>query len=272
MGYDYPPVPLISPPKPHNCRRYEGKVCIVTASTKGIGLAIATRFAEEGGKVVVSSRKKDAVDQVVADLKTRGFEAVGTVCHQAKKEDRKAVIDLALATWGRIDVVVLNAAINPGPANQAALLVPDDVFDKLFETNVKSNFQFIKEVYPHLPKPGGNILLVASSGAYVPMSPMGVYGVSKTALLGMVKLFANDLGREGIRVNGLCPGQTRTYMAEFTWKEPERLAMAEMMTTLGRISDPWEQSGVAAFICSDDASFINGENLVVSGGQIGSRL
>ena len=127
--YEYPDEPLISSPTPHNCRRYEGKVVVLTASTLGMGLAMATRFAEEGAKVVVSSRKQAQVDQTVASLTGRGFEACGAPCHQGKQEDRRNLIKLAVDTYGKIDAVVLCTGIQPGPATQDETLnVPSEMF------------------------------------------------------------------------------------------------------------------------------------------------
>lgn len=271
--YTYTDEPQISSPEPHNCKRYEGKVCLCTASTLGIGLACATRFAEEGGKVIVSSRKQEQVDAVVKDLTGRGFEVSGMVCHQGKGEDRKKLIDFTLQKHGKIDVVALCAGIQPGPATKANTLeVEDDMFDKIFEVNVKSCFQFVKEVFPHVTKPGGNFLFVSSKGGFAPAPPLGLYGVSKLAVVGLTKLFAGELGTHGVRFNCIAPGVCRTRFAEILWRPtkegkpaPAREA-TEAMSYLHRVSDPWEVASVVAFLCSNDANYITGENFIIGGG------
>lgn len=271
--YAYPDEPEIVCPIPHNCRRYEGKVCLTTASTLGIGLAIATRMAEEGGKVVVSSRKQEQVDAVVKDLTSKGYECIGAVCHQATTEHRKNLIDMTMKKWGKIDVVVLGAGVQPAPATKMNTLeVADDVFDKVMEVNVKSFFQFTKEVWPYVTKPGGAFCFISSNGGFAPAPPLGIYGVSKLAVVGLAKLFAGELGTHGVRFNTIAPGVTRTRFAEILWKPskdgkiaPARLG-TENMAYLHRVAEPWEQASVVAFLCSHDAHYITGENMITGGG------
>ena len=165
--YEYPETPLIVPPTPHNCKRYEGKVVVITASTKGMGLAMATRFAEEGGKVVISSRKQNAVDEQVKILRNRGLEVIGCACHQGKHEDRIKMIDMAVKAYGKIDAVVLCTGIQPAPATGPTLDCPSEIFDKIFSTNVKSFWEFTKEVMPHL-NPRASFVFISSNGGMHP--------------------------------------------------------------------------------------------------------
>ena len=269
-SYEYPSEPQIS--YDHGCRRYVDKVCIVTASTLGIGLAIATRLAEEGGSIVISSRKQAQVDIVVSELKAKGLEASGCVCHQSKAEDRKALIDFTLATYGKIDVVVLNAAVQPGAANGPTLSVPDEMFDKIFDVNVKSYWQFCKDVKAHL-NPCASFCFVSSNGGYNPTPPLGIYAISKTAILGLTKLLAAELGPEGIRVNCLAPGLIRTRFSEFLWKDDgsgkrtgRALKQVESGAFLRRAGEPVEMGSAVAFMCSDDASYMTGETMLCTGG------
>ena len=165
--YEYPETPLIVPPNPHNCKRYEGKVDVITASPKGKRLAMATRFAEEGGKVVISSRKQNAVDEQVKILRNRGLEVIGCACHQGKHEDRIKMIDMAVKAYGKIDAVVLCTGIQPAPATGPTLDCPSEIFDKIFSTNVKSFWEFTKEVMPHL-NPRASFVFISSNGGMHP--------------------------------------------------------------------------------------------------------
>ena len=265
-------------------RRFEGKVCVVTASTAGIGLAIAARFAEEGGRVVVSSRKQAGVDEALATLRAlRGVEAAhvaGRACHVDKKEDRLAVLELAKSTYGPVDVLVLNAAVSTfvGPTMDT----PERDWEKMFRTNVKSTFLFAQEALPFL-RPGAfptkpaafapNILLVGSIAGFLPEQPIGAYAITKTTMIGMCKAMAKELAPKGIRVNLLAPGLIRTAFAAPLVASAESGAKQEEQmfpsgaSPLGRVGEPAEMAGVASFLCSADAAYVSGECIIAAGGS-----
>ena len=275
---------------PHcGCRRYVGRVCLVTASTAGIGLAIAMRFAEEGGKVVVSSRKQDAVDRAVTLIRGRPqvlpSDVVGVVCQVNDATQRSNLLRVTVTTFGPIDVLVLNAAVSTYVGLTAA--TPARHFDKLFETNVRSAFLFVQEALPHmralpadqLKRPNQfnpNILFVGSIAGYNPAAPIGIYGVTKTALIGLTKALSTELGpSHGIRVNLLAPGVVRTNFATILVDSVEGRTPAldlppKFHSDLGRVGEPPEMAGVAAFLCSADASYMTGETIVAAG--VGARL
>lgn len=193
-------------------RRLEGKVCIVTASSDGIGFAIAKRIGLEGAKVVLSSRKQKNVDEAVKTLKNLGISVVGAVCHVAKATDRKELYDLAVNKFGGIDILVSNAAVNPGVG--ALLDTPEEVWDKIFEVNVKASFLLAKEVKPFIVKRGGgSIVFISSVGGYTPSNLLAAYSVSKTALFGLTKAAALDCAKDNIRVNCVAPGVIETRFA-----------------------------------------------------------
>ncbi|EER14278.1 3-oxoacyl-acyl-carrier protein reductase precursor, putative [Perkinsus marinus ATCC 50983] len=257
------PRPLLS--------RYEGRLCVVTASTAGIGKAIATRMLQEGGKVIISSRKQASVDAALAELKPEFGERVkGVVCNVSKAEDRAALLNAAITFGdGMIDVLVSNAAssITVGPTENCN----DQQWDKMFENNVKSAWLLTKEFKNHMRKGTSAVLFVTSIAAFSLMPPLAVYGVTKTALTGLMKALAQELGPEGVRVNALAPGVVRTKFSELLWKNENAKNLWTNQSMLQRIAEPEEMAGPAAFLCSSDASYVTGETLLASGG-VSSRL
>eukprot|EP00873_Tetraselmis_striata_P046608 jgi/Tetstr1/466872/TSEL_011329.t1 len=251
-------------------RGLEGKVAIVTASTAGIGLATARRLAQEGARVMLSSRKQQNVDAAVAELRKEGLDVRGCVCHVSNSEHRQALVAATLKAFGGLDILVSNAAVNPstGPIVEQ----PDGVIDKILDVNVKAAIQLVREAAPHLRR-GGAIVFVASQLALQPAPPLGIYGVSKTALLGLTKGLALELGPEGVRVNSVLPGTIPTHFASALMDNGMGEAM-RAATPLGRLGTPEEVASVVAFLVSADAAFVTGENVVVNGGctQMASRL
>jgi dehydrogenase/reductase SDR family member 4 len=190
-------------------RRLEGKICVVTASTDGIGLAIAKRLGNEGAKIVVSSRKQTNVDEAVNTLKKQGIDVLGVTCHVAKESDRKKLFEETLKKFGGIDVLVSNAAVNP--AVGSVLDASEEVWDKIFDVNVKAAFLLAKEVKPFIvQRGGGSVIFISSIGGYQPFDLLGAYSVSKTALFGLTKAAALDLVKDNIRVNCVAPGVIET--------------------------------------------------------------
>lgn len=251
-------------------QKLDGKVAIVTASTDGIGLAIARKLAQDGAKVVVSSRKQVNVEKAVQNLKSENFEVTGEVCHVGKSQDRTNLIQTALTEYGGVDILVSNAAQNPFFGN--ILDCTETQWDKIFETNVKATFLLVKEIVPHIKeRGGGSIVIVSSIGGYNPSNVIGPYSVSKTALLGLTKALVHQLSPLNIRVNGIAPGLIKTRFSEAIWRTDEAKKLSESMIPLRRIGEPQECAGIVAFLVSDEASYINGENIIVAGG-IPARL
>ena len=192
------------------CRRLEGKVALITASTAGIGLGIAERLALEGAQVVISSRKRDNVDSCVENLRRRiGGDAnrvLGRQCHVGRQEDIRELVNFAVEAHGRIDILVSNAAVNP--AAGPILEMSPSVIDKIFDVNVKAAITLCQAAAPHMPSHGGSaIVFVSSYTAFNPSAPIAMYAVSKTTLIGLTKALAEELGPErGIRVNCVAPG------------------------------------------------------------------
>lgn len=244
-------------------RRLEGKVAIVTASTQGIGFAIAERFGVEGAAVVVSSRKQKNVDEAVEKLRSKGIETIGLVCHVSNAQHRKDLIDRTVQKYGHIDIIVSNAAANPTVEN--ILNEKESVLDKLWEINVKASILILQDAAAHLRK-GSSVILISSIAGYSPQASMAMYGVTKTALLGLTKALAAELSPH-TRVNCIAPGFVPTHFADFLTKSDTIRKSIEAKTLLGRLGTIEDMAGAAAFLASDDAGYITGETLVVAGGM-----
>lgn len=250
--------------------KLSGKVAIVTASTEGIGFAIAKRLAEDGASVVVSSRKKDNVDKAVEKIKSVSDNVCGIPCHVGKAEDRQRLLDFAVAKYGGIDILISNAAVNPAMCQ--ILDTSEEAWDKIFDINVKSAFLLTQKIVPLMEaRGGGSIVYVSSIAAFKPMEVIGAYSVSKTTLLGLTKAVAMQCVSSNIRVNCLCPGIIETkFSAGLTATESSRELLNQVIP-MRRIGKPDECAGIVSFLCSDDASYITGETFPVAGGYF-SRL
>ncbi|XWS12899.1 hypothetical protein CRYUN_Cryun37aG0129700 [Craigia yunnanensis] len=243
-------------------RRFEGKVAIVTASTQGIGFGIAERLALEGASVVISSRKQKNVAEAVEKLKAKGIQVLGVVCHVSDVQQRKNLINKTIEKYGKIDVVVSNAAVNP--ANTPMLQTKESILDKIWETNVKASILLLQDAAPHLQK-GSSVIFISSFGGYQPQPSMAMYGVTKTALLGLTKALAAEMAPD-IRVNCVAPGFVPTRFAAYITANEATKKSFEKMTLLNRLGTTEEIAAATAFLASDDASYITGETLIVAGG------
>lgn len=247
-----------------------GKVAIVTASTEGIGFAIAKRLAEDGASVVVSSRKKDKVDKAVESIKSISNNVSGIPCHVGKAEDRQQLLDFAVAKYGGVDILISNAAVNPAMCQ--VLDTPEEAWDKIFDINVKSAFLLTQKVVPLMEaRGGGSIIYVSSIAAFKPLEVIGAYSVSKTTLLGLTKAVALQCVSSNIRVNCLCPGIIETKFSDGLTANESSRELLNQFIPMRRIGKPHECAGIVSFLCSDDASYITGETFPVAGGYF-SRL
>lgn len=242
------------------------KVAIVTGSTRGIGRAIAEFYAKAGAKVVISSRKPEACSEVAGELAAAGHEVLAVPCHVGRKNDLQNLVDETMAKWGKIDIVVCNAATNPayGPLSE----LTDEAWDKIMDTNVRGTFWLCNMVLPLMAKSGGgSLILISSIAALRANTKIGAYGISKAAEISLVHNLAAEWGPQKIRVNAIAPGLVRTDFARALWEDPVRLERAENTTPLRRIGEPEDIAGVALFLGSDAASYVTGHVLVADGGE-----
>ena len=240
-----------------------GKVALVTGSTRGIGRSIAEELARCGAKVVISSRKADACEQVKAELEKQGWEVLAKPCNVSRKEELQALVDATLAKWGRIDIVVANAATNPyyGPLTG----IGDEAFDKIFANNLKSVLWLAAMTLP-LMHNGGSFTLVGSIGGMIANTVIGAYGMSKAAGHHLVRNLAAEWGPKNVRVNAIAPGLIKTEFARALWEDPKRAQERVSNTPLRRLGEPRDIGGIAVFLASDAAAFITGQVIVADGG------
>ena len=248
--------------------RYKDKICLITASSTGIGFAIAYRMAQEGATVIVSSRNKEHVEKAVKTIVDAGFKAVGFPCHVGSAKNRAELLDFVKQKFGRIDVLVPNAAVSTFFGDQFD--IDEKAMDKMYEINIKSTFFLIKEALPLMRGvKGANILIITSYAAYEPDMTIAFYSVTKTTLLGMMKVVAKALHGEEIRVNCIAPGIIKTKFSKDLWDGKEKQTREYMgVNRLGEVEDI---ASAAAYLGSDEAGYVTGETLVVAGKPI-SRL
>ena len=242
-----------------------GKVALITGSTKGIGKSIAEEMARAGAKVVVSSRKADAVEAVTKALAAKGYTALGVPCNIGVKAELQNLVDKTMEQWGRIDILVCNAAINPQFGSITK--VTDEVFDKMMGSNVRSIFWLANMVLPQMAeRKDGAMVIISSIAALRGSNVNGLYGVTKAADAGLGRALAVEWGPHNIRVNSIAPGLIKTDFARALWEDEERRKRREATSPLRRLGDPQDIGGVAVFLASDAARFMTGQLLVVDGG------
>lgn len=242
-----------------------GKVAVITGSTKGIGRAIAEALAAFGARVVVSSRKQDACDRVAGEIQAGGGEALPLACNVSSKEQIEALLAGTRERWGRIDVLVCNAAVNPHYGS--ALDIPDSAFEKVMAVNIESNHWLCQRVAPEMKqRRDGAIILVSSIGGLRGSPVLGAYAISKAADMQMARNLAVELGPFNIRVNCIAPGLVRTDFARALWEDDERRARTEAATPLRRIGDPADIAGAAVLLASRAGAWLTGQTIVVDGG------
>ena len=248
--------------------RLDGRIALVTGGSRGIGFAIAEQLAARGASVVITSRKQQELDGAVERLTSGGGApptVAGIAAHAGRQEDIDRLVHATLERFGAIDILVVNAGTNPymGPT----IDIEPAAWDKVFEVNVRGAFLLIQAVvrgwmYDH----GGSIVNVSSTSGLQPSRGLGVYGISKAALIHMTKQLAMELGDRNIRVNAVAPGLIQTRFAEALWKDADRAGFITSMNPMGRIGQPEEVASTVAFLASDAASYINGAVLTIDGG------
>jgi NAD(P)-dependent dehydrogenase (short-subunit alcohol dehydrogenase family) len=244
-----------------------GKVAIITGSSRGIGKAIAERMAQHGAKVVISSRKAGPCEEVAAEINAANGDgtAIAVPANISSKDDLQRLVDETRKAFGKVDVVVCNAASNPYYGPMAG--IEDDQFRKILENNVIANHWLISMVIPEMiERKAGSVIIVSSIGGLRGSPIIGAYNVSKAADFQLARNLAHEYGPHGIRVNCIAPGLIKTDFAKALWSNPETLKRATDPVPLRRIGEPDEIAGAAVYLASDAGSFMTGQALVVDGG------
>ena len=243
----------------------EGKVAVITGATKGIGRAIAEAMAVAGAKVVVSSRDAGRCAETAQAIIDAGGDASGFACNISHLDQLQALTDHAVGTYGGIDVLVCNAAVNPHYGPMAT--IEESAYDKIMNTNVKSNLWLANMVLPGMAERGGGAVIVISSIAGMKGNEgIGVYGISKAADSQLVRNLAVEWGPRNIRANAIAPGLVRTDFARALWEDPDILAQATQGYPLRRIGEPEEIAGVAVMLAAKAGQWLTGQTIVVDGG------
>src|SRR3954468_3684976 len=244
-----------------------GKVAIVTGSSRGSGRAIAEAFADQGAKVVISSRKAEACQEVADTINAKHPGAAIVVpASISSKEQLQNLVDETSRRLGRIDVLVCNAASNPyyGPMGG----ISDDQFRKILENNVIANHWLIQMAAPEMiARKAGSIIIVSSIGGLKASAVIGAYNISKAADFQLARNLAAEFGPHQVRVNCIAPGLIRTDFAKALWENPDTLKAVTAHTPLQRIGEPHEIAGAAIFLASDASTFVTGQAIVVDGGS-----
>ena len=244
-----------------------GKVAIVTGSSRGIGRAIVERMAEQGAKVVVSSRKIEACREVASAINAKFGDgtAAAIAANISSKEQLQNLVDETMQAFGRIDVLVCNAASSPhyGPMHA----MTDEQFRKTLDNNILSNHWLITLVAPQMiARKDGAIVIVSSVGGFKGSPVIGAYCISKAADFQLARNLAVEFGPHNVRVNCIAPGLIRTDFARALWENPDNLRRSTSRTPLGRIGEPDEIAGAAILLASQAGSFMTGQAVVVDGG------
>jgi len=244
----------------------EGKVAIITGASRGIGRAIALRFAQAGASVVVSSRSLDNVQAVAGTINSSGGAASAIQAHVGQPDDVARLVQHTLDTFGRLDIAVNNAATNPhfGPLLDA----DEGQLDKILDTNLKGCFRVCKAVVPHMMAAGGGkIVNLASIAGLRPSPGMGIYGVSKAAIIMLTQVLAQELGPSNIQVNAIAPGVIKTRFSQILWQVPQFAAPILNTLPSHRFGDPEDVAGLALFLASPASDYVTGSTFLVDGGM-----
>ena len=241
-----------------------GKTVIVTGASKGIGLAMAKACGEAGANVVISSRKQAACDTEAAQLSQSGINAIGVACHMGDDGQIQELVEKTIAAFGSIDVLVNNAATNPvfGPIQDAE----SNAFDQIMNVNVKGPWTLSKLAYPHLKEVKGSVINISSIEGISPGLGLGLYSVSKSALITLTKVLAKEWGQDSVRANVICPGLVETKFSEALTSNDKILSHVKSKQALPMLAQPEDMAGMALYLASDASRFITGGVFTADGG------
>lgn len=244
-----------------------GKTAIVTGASKGIGKAIAYGFGKAGANVVISSRNQQNLDEVVAEFAKEGIKAIAVAAHASNKSDSEHLISQTISTFGSIDILVNNAAANPHFGGLETM--EDWAYQKIMDVNVKGPFELAKLALPEMKKRNsGSIINISSVEGLTPSHGLGIYSVSKAALIMLTKSMAKEWGQFGVRANAICPGIIQTKFSEALWSNAAQTKEMLSKVSIKRVGQPHDLAGLAVFLASDASSYSTGGIFTVDGGYL----
>lgn len=247
--------------------RFSGKVVIVTGASRGIGQSVAEAFAAEGARVALVSRKAEVLAALAEEIRAKGGEAFPVACHLGEPGGFADAVAAVKEHFGRVDILVNNAATNPvfGPS----MFTEESAFDKIFAVNVKGPFFFAKALLPLFQEQGGGVIVnVASTAGITPMMGLGVYSLSKAALIALGKMLSSEWAPFNVRVNNVAPGLIKTKFSQALWGSEEILDKVIEYQKIKRLGEPDDVVGAVLFLASDASRFMTGQTLVVDGGVL----
>ena len=244
-----------------------GKVAVITGSSRGIGRAIAERMADQGARVVISSRKPGPCDEVAAGINAkRPGHAIAVPANISSKEDLQRLMDETRKAFGQIDILVCNAASNPSYGSQ--LEISDEAFSKILSNNIIANNWMIQMVAPEMKaRMDGSIIVISSIGGLRGTEVIGAYAISKAADMQLARNLARELGPFNIRINCVAPGLVKTDFAKALWDTPAGEERASSGTPLRRLGEPDDLAGAAVYLASRAGAWTTGQTIVVDGGS-----
>lgn len=243
-----------------------GKVAIITGSSRGLGLASARGMAEHGAKVVISSRKADACETAVAQIRSSGGEAIAAPCNIGRKEQLQRVVDAAMTTWGRVDIVMANAAIHPWVGS--VLDLKDETFAKFMQVNLQSSLWLAQMTVPGMLERGyGRFIVVASIVGLLGDATTGTYGLTKAGDMQFVRNMACEFASRGLTANCIAPGTFKTDMARSQWEDEKLVRWYRERNPSQRFGEVEEIAGLAVLLASPSGGYINGQTIAVDGGH-----
>jgi NAD(P)-dependent dehydrogenase (short-subunit alcohol dehydrogenase family) len=249
----------------------KNKVAIVTGGSRGIGRSCAEVFAREGATVVICGRKQNTLDEVAAQNKGLAGRIVPRACHVGKLEELERLVNATTSEFGKIDIVVNNAATNI--AQGPAIEMDDGQFDKMVEVNLKSAYRLTRLVAQGMVQRGaGSIINIASIAGLRPQFHGLLYSMTKAALIMMTQSYAVELGSSGVRVNAIAPGLIQTVLSEYYWKDETRWQQMLDRQPIKHLGQPIEVAEVALLLASDASSYLTGQTIVVDGGRVLSSM
>ena len=240
-----------------------GKAALLTGASKGMGLAMAQGLAAQGARVVINARNTEQLDAALSQIDGEAYAVSAKI---GERSEMERLVAEARSKAGPIDILVGNAGVNPFYG--ATSDIPDDAYDKTMHVNVRANQQLANMVAPDMiERGGGAMMFTASIGAFHPSDMLGTYGMSKLALIGLVRNMATEWGPSGIRVNAICPGLVKTDFARALWEDPKAEERVKKQIALRRLGEPDDFKGIAAFLASDAGRYVTGQALTVCGGS-----
>ena len=245
--------------------RLDNKVAIITGASKGIGKAIAKALGQQGAKIVIVSRKREAVDETAKEFCAEGIEAIGIAAHMGNSDQIKNMVSQTVKHFGGIDIIVNNAAINPtfGPIIET----DNAIFDKIMEVNVKGPMELCKLAYPFMKQKGaGSIINISSIEGITPGLGLGLYSISKATLIALTKVLAKEWGADNIRANVICPGLINTKFSQTLVENEKILKHVLAKQALPQLAEPTDIAGLALFLASNASSFCTGSVITADGG------